>query len=148
MSCLPRVDYLTVDNHCEHRQSVLLSMADNDQNAVAEHVVPCACSSIPKNAWASHRQTDGDLYRHHRLLMRSTEMMSTQRWARMSSTTSEHRRENGRTYHRYRGGENDYWGPNDEQQNDQLDMGHHMLTILLDNKLYLAPIDPSNAAAS
>ena len=26
-------------------------------------------------------------------------------------------------------------------QNDQLDIGHHMLTLLLDNKLYLAPID-------
>lgn len=26
-------------------------------------------------------------------------------------------------------------------QNDQLDIGHHMLTLLLDNELYVAPID-------
>jgi SAM-dependent methyltransferase len=30
---------------------------------------------------------------------------------------------------------------NDEQQNDALDIGHHMLTLMLDNKLYLAPLD-------
>lgn len=45
--------------------------------------------------------------------------------------------------HKFREGENDYWGPNDEKQNDQLDIGHHMLTLLLDNRLFLAPIDPS-----
>lgn len=48
----------------------------------------------------------------------------------------------GRTYHKFRGGENDYWGPNDEQQNDQLDLGHHMFLLLLKNRLHLAPIDP------
>ncbi|EUC37180.1 hypothetical protein COCCADRAFT_86508 [Bipolaris zeicola 26-R-13] len=51
--------------------------------------------------------------------------------------------ENGRRYHKYREGENDYWGPNDEVQNDQLDIAHHMFLILLGQKLHLAPIkDP------
>ena len=59
----------------------------------------------------------------------------------MASTILRNREEYGRTYHKFRGGENDYWGPNDDQQNDQLDIGHHMLTILLGNRLYLAPIN-------
>ncbi|KIX02773.1 uncharacterized protein Z518_08715 [Rhinocladiella mackenziei CBS 650.93] len=58
----------------------------------------------------------------------------------LASTILRHREENGRTYHKFRSGENDYWGPNDERQNAQLDLGHHMLTRLLDNKLHLAPI--------
>jgi cyclopropane fatty-acyl-phospholipid synthase-like methyltransferase len=54
-----------------------------------------------------------------------------------------HRFENGRRYHSYRQGENEYWGPNDEVQNDQLDIAHHMFLILLGQKLHLAPIrDP------
>lgn len=36
-------------------------------------------------------------------------------------------------------------GPNDDQQNDGLDIGHHMLTLLLNNKLFLAPIDEQAA---
>jgi SAM-dependent methyltransferase len=59
----------------------------------------------------------------------------------VASTIFRHREENGRTYHKFRGGEKEYWGPNDDKQNDQLDIAHRMLTLLLDNKLYLAPID-------
>lgn len=55
------------------------------------------------------------------------------------STILRHRYENGRRYHKFREGE--YWGPNDDQQNDQLDIAHHMFSILLGNKLYLAPIE-------
>jgi hypothetical protein len=54
------------------------------------------------------------------------------------STIWKHRYENGRRYHKFREGE--YWGPNDEVQNDQLDIAHHMFLMLLDNKLHLAPI--------
>ncbi|KAE8151780.1 S-adenosyl-L-methionine-dependent methyltransferase [Aspergillus avenaceus] len=49
-----------------------------------------------------------------------------------------YRYENGRRYHAYRDGA--YWGPNDETQNEQLDIAHHMFTMLLDNKLFLAPV--------
>jgi SAM-dependent methyltransferase len=54
------------------------------------------------------------------------------------STIWRHRYENGRRYHKFREGE--YWGPNDDVQNDQLDIAHHMFLILLDQKLHLAPI--------
>jgi len=57
----------------------------------------------------------------------------------LPSTIARHRYDNGRRYHKFREGE--YWGPNDEQQNDQLDISHHMYQILLDNKLYVAPIE-------
>ena len=49
-----------------------------------------------------------------------------------------YRYEHGRRYHAYRAGQ--YWGPNDEQQADQLDIGHHMYTLLQEGKLFLAPI--------
>ncbi|KAF2454064.1 S-adenosyl-L-methionine-dependent methyltransferase [Lineolata rhizophorae] len=56
----------------------------------------------------------------------------------ITSSILAHRYEHGRRYHKFREGE--YWGPNDEIQNDQLDLAHHMMRILLDDKLYLAPI--------
>ncbi|EDU51372.1 hypothetical protein PTRG_08453 [Pyrenophora tritici-repentis Pt-1C-BFP] len=61
----------------------------------------------------------------------------------IASTIHRGRFENGRRYHKFREGENDYWGPNDEVQNDQLDIAHHMFLILLGQKLHLAPVkDP------
>ncbi|KAK8432683.1 putative SAM dependent methyltransferase [Phyllosticta citricarpa] len=56
----------------------------------------------------------------------------------VASTIWKHRFENGRRYHKYR--EGTYWGPNDDAQNDQLDIGHHMMRILLDGRLHLAPL--------
>ncbi|KAF2016284.1 S-adenosyl-L-methionine-dependent methyltransferase [Aaosphaeria arxii CBS 175.79] len=49
-----------------------------------------------------------------------------------------HRYQHGRRYHKFREGE--YWGPNDEEQNDQLDIAHQMFLILLNQKLHLAPL--------
>ncbi|KAH8744170.1 S-adenosyl-L-methionine-dependent methyltransferase [Hyaloscypha finlandica] len=56
----------------------------------------------------------------------------------LTSSVTKYRFENGRRYHAYKDGA--YWGPNDEPQNDQLDISHHMFTLLLENKLFLAPI--------
>ncbi|KAI9931480.1 hypothetical protein ASPWEDRAFT_169675 [Aspergillus wentii DTO 134E9] len=56
----------------------------------------------------------------------------------INSEITAYRFENGRRYHAYKDGA--YWGPNDEQQNEQLDLAHHMFTILLGNRLVLAPI--------
>ncbi|KAI1914908.1 hypothetical protein LOZ12_003403 [Ophidiomyces ophidiicola] len=83
-----------------------------------------------------------------------------------SDTTSLHsevlkyRFENGRRYHAFKDGA--YWGPNDDKQNEQLDIAcvkifflktgrvevdfefsHHMFLLLLGGKLLLAPIDES-----
>ncbi|KAM0436822.1 hypothetical protein ACHAPT_002534 [Fusarium lateritium] len=65
-----------------------------------------------------------------------------------SSTTSisesilEYRKLHGRTYQNFNTG-TEYWGPNDDRQNDGLDLSHHMLYLALDNKLFLAPIGDS-----
>ncbi|GME28113.1 sam dependent methyltransferase [Neofusicoccum parvum] len=49
--------------------------------------------------------------------------------------------ENGRRYSAFRQGQ--YWGPNDEQAADQLDICHHICNLTMDGKLFLAPIGPS-----
>ncbi|KAL3461116.1 S-adenosyl-L-methionine-dependent methyltransferase [Aspergillus heterothallicus] len=56
----------------------------------------------------------------------------------LNSMITSHRYENGRRYHAYKEGA--YWGPNDEEQNEQLDIAHHIFTLLLDDQLVLAPI--------
>ncbi|CZT49179.1 related to methyltransferase [Rhynchosporium secalis] len=64
--------------------------------------------------------------------------------ADLSSTTSvgssilRYRQENGRTYHAYKDGK--YLLPNDEGENDRLDLQHHMYYLTLKGKLYMAPI--------
>ncbi|KAJ9136884.1 Demethylmenaquinone methyltransferase [Pleurostoma richardsiae] len=44
----------------------------------------------------------------------------------------------GRTYNAPKTSE--YWAPNDEQQNEGLDLLHNCLLMVMDNKLFLAPI--------
>ncbi|KAI9836521.1 MAG: hypothetical protein M1837_003294 [Sclerophora amabilis] len=56
----------------------------------------------------------------------------------LASSVLKYRQENGRRYHAYRDGE--YWGPNDEKQNEALDIAHYLFLKLFDNKLFLAPI--------
>lgn len=61
-----------------------------------------------------------------------------------SSTTSigssvlKYRQENGRTYHAYKDGK--YVLPNDEGENDRLDLQHYMYSLMLDGKLITAPV--------
>ncbi|KAJ4411893.1 hypothetical protein N0V91_001030 [Didymella pomorum] len=47
---------------------------------------------------------------------------------------------NGRRYHGYRSGA--YVLPNDEQEQDRLDLLHHIFTLILGGRLYDAPIHP------
>ncbi|KAK7947887.1 uncharacterized protein PG986_008773 [Apiospora aurea] len=51
--------------------------------------------------------------------------------------------ENGRTYHGYKDGK--YWIPNDPTEQERLDLQHCTCTLLLHNRLYLAPLqNPKN----
>ncbi|KKA16947.1 Methyltransferase [Rasamsonia emersonii CBS 393.64] len=52
------------------------------------------------------------------------------------NTTKEH--QNGRRYHSYHEGE--YVLPNDEEEQDRLDLSHHIYKMLLGGELYLAPV--------
>ncbi|KAL4999467.1 S-adenosyl-L-methionine-dependent methyltransferase [Aspergillus recurvatus] len=47
-------------------------------------------------------------------------------------------RENGRGYHKYSAGQ--YYIPEDEQEQERLDMQHEICLISLDRKLYLSPL--------
>ncbi|KAG4416324.1 hypothetical protein IFR04_010543 [Cadophora malorum] len=57
----------------------------------------------------------------------------------VDSSITQYRIENGRRYHAYKDGL--YWAPNDERQNENLDISHHKYLLCLDHKLVLAPID-------
>ncbi|SPO05111.1 related to methyltransferase [Cephalotrichum gorgonifer] len=61
--------------------------------------------------------------------------------ASLSDSIMEYRHLHGRTYQQ--SSSTTYWGPNDPQQIEGLDLTHHWMTLLLDDKLYLAPIGPS-----
>lgn len=56
----------------------------------------------------------------------------------LSSSIRKHRFENGRTYHAYK--EGSYVLPNDEEENDRLDHMNHLISLTLDEKLYLSPL--------
>ncbi|KAK0726057.1 S-adenosyl-L-methionine-dependent methyltransferase [Lasiosphaeris hirsuta] len=60
--------------------------------------------------------------------------------ASISSSILDYRAIKGRTYHSARH-PTDYFTPNDEQQQESVDLCHHYLTLLLGGKLYLAPLN-------
>jgi SAM-dependent methyltransferase len=56
----------------------------------------------------------------------------------MTSSIQHYQYENGRRYHAYREGQ--YVLPNDDQEQERLDLQHHIWRLLLGGKLYTAPI--------
>lgn len=58
--------------------------------------------------------------------------------ASISSSILNYRTENGRTYHSYKEGK--YLAPNDESEQDRLDLQHHLCCLTFDNELIVAPI--------
>ncbi|RYO79280.1 hypothetical protein DL766_002089 [Monosporascus sp. MC13-8B] len=61
--------------------------------------------------------------------------------ASLSASILEYRTLAGRTYHSERAhGEGLSWIPNDDKQNESMDINHHLLTLSLDGKLFLAPL--------
>ncbi|KAK5081461.1 hypothetical protein LTR70_010536 [Exophiala xenobiotica] len=61
----------------------------------------------------------------------------------LSSSVLNYQYENGRRYHAFRSGT--YVLPNDDQEQDRLDLTHHVLSLLLGGELYRSPLsDPQN----
>jgi hypothetical protein len=60
--------------------------------------------------------------------------------ASLTSSIFEYRNIQGRTFHSDRH-KAEYFTPNDTQQLESVDITHHYLMILLDNKLHLAPLE-------
>ncbi|KAH6884116.1 S-adenosyl-L-methionine-dependent methyltransferase [Thelonectria olida] len=58
--------------------------------------------------------------------------------ASLTSSVVDYPYEHGRRYHAFRGGS--YILPNDETEMDRLDLNHALMTKVIGNKLYLAPI--------
>ncbi|KAE9365680.1 S-adenosyl-L-methionine-dependent methyltransferase [Stipitochalara longipes BDJ] len=58
----------------------------------------------------------------------------------LRSSIYDHVEEDGRTYHRYREGK--YPLPNDEEEQERLDLQHTLFRVTLVGKLHLAPIGP------
>ncbi|KAL4923553.1 class I SAM-dependent methyltransferase [Aspergillus undulatus] len=56
----------------------------------------------------------------------------------LRSSIVEYRYENGRRYHAYQAGS--YWGPNDQKAQDNLDLIHHVYTMIKGGRLHFAPI--------
>lgn len=56
----------------------------------------------------------------------------------LSSSAFDYRYELGRRYHSYRQGR--HFLPNDEQEQDRMDLTHAEMMLLLDNHLYFAPL--------
>ncbi|KAF4815446.1 Secondary metabolism regulator laeA [Colletotrichum tropicale] len=56
--------------------------------------------------------------------------------ASLSESIYDYRRIHGRTYTQ----KVDYWGPNDERQNEGLEINHWIMTIFLGDRLFLSPI--------
>lgn len=56
----------------------------------------------------------------------------------LSSNILRFRGENGRTYHSYKEGK--YLFPNDEPENDRLDLQHHLFQLTFSGALFTAPI--------
>ncbi|KAH8679298.1 S-adenosyl-L-methionine-dependent methyltransferase [Ilyonectria robusta] len=59
--------------------------------------------------------------------------------ASITSSILEYRTIHGRTYHSERGNA-EYWTPNDEHHNESMDINHHLLSLSLEGKLFLAPL--------
>ncbi|OHW92242.1 methyltransferase domain-containing protein [Colletotrichum incanum] len=71
-----------------------------------------------------------------------TQSIFTSSTASVSDSVREYREIHGRSFTQ----KTDYWGPNDEQQNDALDFNHYWITDFLDGRLFLSPIgdNPQN----
>lgn len=57
--------------------------------------------------------------------------------ASITSSIMQYRLENGRSYHAYKEGK--YILPNDEAENNRLDLQHHLFSLTFDGKLYTCP---------
>jgi hypothetical protein len=65
----------------------------------------------------------------------------------LASSILQYRTLHGRTFHSDQGNAK-YWMSNDETANEALDIAHHVLTMMLDGKLHLAPLDKDTIQVS
>ncbi|CAJ0555423.1 Ff.00g054880.m01.CDS01 [Fusarium sp. VM40] len=91
---------------------------------------------LPAQHWAEQPQDDKDTDSS----LGNDDESST---ASISSSILHYRTIQGRSYHSEQGNAQ-YWGSNDEAQSELMDINHHVLTLGIGGKLYLAPIEPED----
>lgn len=64
----------------------------------------------------------------------------------IASLVTNYKFEHGRRYHSY--SEGAYFAPNDSQQNNQLEIFHHIHRLLLDSRLFTSPLTPEQLGGS
>ncbi|KAM5376292.1 hypothetical protein ACJZ2D_005663 [Fusarium nematophilum] len=97
-----------------------------DPSVVAEAAAAAAASA----AMVAHDLDDGDSALGMESYVPSTPSLS--------DSILNYRRLHGRTYENFK--TTDYWAPNDDQQNEGLDIIHNALLMMLDDELFLAPV--------
>src|ERR1700683_642286 len=91
--------------------------------------VPCTSNSALEIDSSFSAQDDSDAH------SMASNLCSTHS---VASNVYEFVEEHGRTYHKYKQGK--YVLPNDTEEQNRLDLQHHMALKVLDGKLHLAPI--------
>ncbi|KAM0433655.1 hypothetical protein ACHAQK_009089 [Fusarium lateritium] len=104
--------------------------------AAAEPALKSASSPPPQTELIAADNENDDTHDDADSTLGSDAESST---ASVSASILEYRRSQGRTYHSDKFTTN-YFLPNDDQQLESVDLTHHYLTILLDEKLFLAPV--------
>jgi len=110
-------------------------MADNEpeqQSPRAQEPVSDGAGILPPQHWTTPDDEDDD----RDSALGEDDADST---ASLTSSILNYRTLHGRTYHSERGNAQ-YWGSNDERQNQAADINHHALTLAIGDKLYLAPL--------
>ncbi|KAM0192228.1 hypothetical protein ACHAPA_006671 [Fusarium lateritium] len=96
---------------------------------------------LPPQHWAQLAEEDGAQDDNDSTL--SSNASST---ASLTSSILQYRTLHGRSHQSERGNA-DYWCPIDDTQQEAMDINHHVLALLLGDKLYLAPISTDIQAA-
>uniref|UniRef100_A0A4E9D965 Methyltransferase type 11 domain-containing protein n=2 Tax=Gibberella zeae TaxID=5518 RepID=A0A4E9D965_GIBZA len=125
------------------RTSTIITPAQSDSASVSASVAAAPSSPTPQ-AELIPAEDPGDNVDHDTFDVDSalgSDAASYLYPESIAASILEYRTIQGRTYHSDRHAA-DYFTPNDEQQLQSVDITHHYLTILLDNKLFLAPISP------
>ena len=92
---------------------------------------------LPAEHWTQNPPTTADDENDDAESALGAEALST---ASVSSSILNYRTIHGRRYHSEVGNAQ-YWGTNDDQGNESMDINHHNLTLGIGGKLFLAPLD-------
>ncbi|KAM0346948.1 hypothetical protein ACHAO7_011630, partial [Fusarium culmorum] len=115
----------------------MISKPSEEPNRQPDNILnpPVAANTPPLDE--SHLEVDDDLDANDSL--HNSSIGASSYLSSLQSNIYNYRFENGRRYHAFR--EGTYLVPNDEEEQDRMDLVHHIYSLILDEKLHLAPIN-------